>query len=51
MIRSLSLRLCESPINPLGQKLRERTAAATWSTLPIVNHIFLQYQDLIEFKW
>ncbi|KAI9354752.1 hypothetical protein BD770DRAFT_428854 [Pilaira anomala] len=44
------LRLCESPVNPIGQKLRERSAA-TWSTFPIINYLFLQYQDLIELKW
>ncbi|KAI8989533.1 hypothetical protein BDB01DRAFT_546773 [Pilobolus umbonatus] len=44
------LRLCESPMNPVGQKSRERSAA-TWSTFPIINSLFLQYQDLIEFKW
>lgn len=37
-------------MNPIGQKLRERTAA-TWNTFPIINSLFLQYQDLIEFKW
>ncbi|KAG2231223.1 hypothetical protein INT48_001225 [Thamnidium elegans] len=32
------LKLCESPMNPIGQKLRERTAAI-WSTFPIINSL------------
>ncbi|CAO3703123.1 unnamed protein product [Rhizopus stolonifer] len=44
------LKLCESPMNPICQNLRERTAA-TWTSFPIINSLFLQFQDLIEFKW
>ncbi|KAI7905806.1 uncharacterized protein BX663DRAFT_500967 [Cokeromyces recurvatus] len=44
------LKLCESPMNPISQTLKERTAA-TWISFPIINSLFLQFQDIIEFKW
>lgn len=37
-------------MNPLKQVLKERTAA-TYTTFPIINGLFLQYQDLIKIKW
>lgn len=37
-------------MNPISQTLRERTAA-TWTSFPIINSLFLQFQDIIESKW
>ncbi|KAI9487479.1 MAG: hypothetical protein EXX96DRAFT_628351 [Benjaminiella poitrasii] len=44
------LKLCESPISPVSQPLRERTTA-TWTLFPLINSLFLRFQDIIEFKW
>lgn len=49
-ILSHFVKLAESPDNPVKQVLKERTAA-TWTTLPIINGLFLQFQDLIKIKW
>lgn len=44
------VKLAESPDNPVKQVLKERTAA-TWTTFPLINGLFLQFQDLIKIKW
>lgn len=49
-ILSHYVKLAESPDNPVKQVLKERTAA-TWTTFPIINGLFLQFQDLIKIKW
>ncbi|KAG2232790.1 hypothetical protein INT48_008716 [Thamnidium elegans] len=52
-----SLKLCESPMNPISQTLRERTAA-TWTSVPTINsHQICTTRnnaillDIIELKW
>lgn len=43
-------RMAESPLNPLLTQTRERTAA-THTTFPIINNLFMQFQDIIQLKW
>ncbi|KAF7724061.1 hypothetical protein EC973_001394 [Apophysomyces ossiformis] len=44
------LRIIESPDNPLKRTTRERTAASL-TTIPLLNTIFMQYTDVVALKW